>query len=138
VQDAAEDLGVLERTLLESLQALGVADVAAAREAVALRHQLEVEIQSAQATLASQLGEHRSLEALQEAGALALRQRESLAERLQLGEAERTVPATDLDFREAQLEAEIPAAELELREWDTGLEALRQEERRLGESWQDA
>jgi len=48
------------------------------------------------------------------------------------------VPATELDFREAQLEAEIPATERELREWDTGLEALRQEERRLGESWQDA
>lgn len=137
-QNTADQLVQSEKTLREALQDAGVTSVETAREAVATRKEIELQIKAATSALTTQLGDHESLADLREAAAGANRRVESLNTAVQPTAEEQARSVTDLDTAEAELAEKVPSAEKALRHFDQQLDRQRTEEREAAKSVQAA
>ena len=137
-QAVATDLAQAEAGLRESLQQAGVSTLAAAREAVTARKDLEGRLKAATAALEPHLGDYESLEHLRQASAMASRRAEAQAESLAPTEAEQARSLTDLESAEAAQAESITAAESALAVITKQLAKLRAEERAASQAAQQA
>jgi exonuclease SbcC len=136
-QSAASSLAKAEAALGEVLQQAGVSSLEASREAVATRKELEAQIKAASAALGPHLGEHRNLDALREAAALAKRRAETLAASLAPTPEELALSLTELETAEATQSEAVPAAEKSLTGFTQQLAKLRADERTAVEKVQE-
>lgn len=134
----AQNLRKAEADLRDALEKAEVTSLDAARAAIADRKELDAQLKTLSATLASQLGEHAKLEALRDSAAAATRRADTLSATLQPTDAEKNRSQTDLDAAEAQLGAAVPAEEQTLRVFDQQLAQLRADERLAIKSAHDA
>lgn len=137
-QDAAVQLAEAEATLHDALQDAEIATVEAARDAVATRKDLDVQLKTANAALGPLLGDHDSIDQLREASAGASRRAEALATTVQPTAIEQASSLTALETDEAQQAEAMSAAEKSLKAFDKQLDQLRAEERPAAQSVQDA
>ena len=136
-QSAASDLARAEREVSEALHESGIATVEAAHEAVAVRKELDVQIQAANTALTPHLGDHQNLAALREAAATAGRRAEALANSLSPTPHELALSLTELETAEATQSEAVPAAEKSLDAFTKQLAQLRKEERAAVEKVQE-
>jgi len=137
-QHLADELAKSEARLRDALQDAEVTSIEAAREAVANRRELDVQLKAAASVLAGELGDHESLEALRAAATSAARRVEALSTTLDPTAAEAALGATQIESEEARLAESIPAAEAALKDLDTSLAQLRTDERAAAEALQKA
>lgn len=138
VRNVAEKLAQEEAQLRADLQTAEVPSLDAAREALATRGALEVEIKAAITAHARYLGEHDNVAALREAVAAAQRRVDALAPALPPApENAEPTSLADLEAEDARLASAIPAAEGALRAMDDELAQLRTSERKAAEAMQE-
>lgn len=136
-RDVAEKLAQEETRLRADLQSAEVPSLDAAREALAARGALEVEIKAATTAHARHLGEHATVAAMREAVAAAQRRVDSLAPALPTAPENQEPPSlADLEAEDARLASAIPAAESAFRAVDDELAQLRTRERKAAETTQ--
>ncbi|MCC5022409.1 MAG: hypothetical protein J6386_06265 [Candidatus Synoicihabitans palmerolidicus] len=128
-QNVAKELEAAQTALRDALEKAGVPTLDAAREAVTERRDLEAPSKTLHATLASQLGDHDSVEALRKSAAAAPRRVEIQVATLAPSEAEHALSQAELEATEARLSAALPAAEKALKAFDQELERVRTAER---------
>lgn len=134
----AKDLAQAEAEFQESLQRAGVSTLAAAREAVTARKDLESQLKTATAALEPHLGDHESIEDLRQAAATAARRAQAQADSLAPTEAEQARSLTDLEAAEAAQAESVTAAESALATLNKQLAKLQTEERAAGQAAQQA
>lgn len=137
-QAVAADLAQAESDLQESLQQAGVSTLAAAREAVTARKDLEGQLKTATAALEPHFGDHDSLEDLRQAAATASRRAEAQTESLAPTDAEQARSLTDLEAAEAAQTESVTAADSALAAFNKQLAKLRTEERAANQAAQQA
>jgi len=137
-QTAAAQLAEAEKALQQALGEAEIATVDAAREAMSVRRDLELQLKTAAAALGPHLGEHGSLEKLREAVAGAARRVAALTDTLQPTAEEQARSLTDLETDEARHTESIPAADRALKAFDRQLDQLRADERTAGQAVQSA
>ena len=127
-----------EATLSDALQDAEIASVDAARESLASRKDLEVQLKVATAALATQLGDYRTLADLGDAAASATRRFEALKATIHSTTEEQARQQTDLEGAEARLAEMVPAEEKTFQTFDQQLDQLRTAERQATQAGQDA
>lgn len=137
-QTAAARLAETEKTHRQALLETGVTTVDAARDAMSVRRDLDLQLKSALAALGPHLGDHESLEKLREAVAGAARRVAALTATLQPSADEQTRSLTDLETDEARHTELIPAADRALKAFDRQLDQLRTDERTAAQAVQAA
>lgn len=134
VRNVADELAREEKRLSTALHEAAVPTLEAARQAVAARKELDVEIKAATTAHAQHVGDHASLDALRTSASAAARRTESLSTTLQPTPAEEALSLTDLESAEARLATALPAATKALETVDRQLAQLRTAERVAAES----
>lgn len=134
----AADLARAEAGLQEALQQAGVSTLAAAREAVTARRDLDAQLKTATAALEPHLGDHENLDALRQAVATAARRAEALTVSLVPTDAEQARSVTDLEAAEAAQAESVKAAESALAAFNRQLTQLRSDERAASQAAQQA
>ena len=129
-QHAAASLAKAQAALQSLLEEIGLTSLDAVREAVASRRDLDQQIKSATAALASLLGEHATVTALRDAAAVATRRAEAAEHTIQPTPAEQEQPQADLEASESRLLAAAPAADKALKDFDARVEQFRTQERK--------
>jgi energy-coupling factor transporter ATP-binding protein EcfA2 len=137
-QAVATDLADAEADLQESLQQAGVSTLAAAREAVTARKDLEGQLKTATAALEPHLGDYESLENLREAVALAARRAEAQTASLVPTDADQARSLTDLEAADAAQAESVTAADSALATFSKQLAKLRTEDRAASQAAQQA
>jgi exonuclease SbcC len=137
-QTAAADLARAETALRDALAEAEISSVAAARDAIAVRKDLEAQLKTAHATLTPHLGEHPSLDALRTAAVTATRRAEAQATTLALTPEEQAISLAELEIAEASDAEALPAAEKALRLFGQQLDQLVSDERTAARQAQDA
>lgn len=130
-RNATAELERAGTALQAALEKAEVASLEAAREAVAARHELGLEIKSAGKLLGQHLGEWKTPEALRENHAAATRRAEATTASMQPTADEEALTPSALDSEDARLTTAIPPAEKVLEAIDRELGKLREEEREI-------
>jgi hypothetical protein len=133
-QNLAHDLAATEAGLRTALQEAGVASLESAREILARRNELDLQIKSAQASATEQLGDHATLDALHAAATGAAHRVTAITATLQPTDTEQARSSSELETDEAQRNAAIPSAEKALSTLDQTLAQLRTAERTSSEA----
>ncbi|MCF3649048.1 AAA family ATPase [Synoicihabitans lomoniglobus] len=137
-QNVAKELDTAHTALRNALEKAEVPTLDAAREAVTERRELDTQLKTLGATLASQLGEHDTLADLQDTAASAARRADAQAATLPPTAADHALSQADLEATEARLSAALPAEEKALTAFDREMERIRTEERTATQTEQTA
>jgi ABC-type dipeptide/oligopeptide/nickel transport system ATPase subunit len=137
-QDVAVSLAKAEADMQSALEQAAVTSVSEARQAIADRKELDVQLNAARATLATHLGDYESLTDLRDAAAAANQRAEALNSKFQPTADEVTLSHTELESTEARLLAAVPAAESDVQAIDDQLANIRTEDRVATKALQDA
>lgn len=127
-RELAEELEDTARRLKCVLEEVGVDSPEAAREAISVRRQLDVEIKAAAAMQRQQLGEYESLDRIREALAASRQRERLLGDSLAPETEELEQSSASLESTEARCEEAIPVAEAAMRDLDRLIESLREQE----------
>ncbi|MGC1481755.1 MAG: hypothetical protein WA771_14740, partial [Chthoniobacterales bacterium] len=128
-QDAADDLRRATGEFEAVLRDAEVTSVEAAREAVAARKELGVELKAAKTSHAERLGEMGSVGELRESVEAAKRRQQLAAAELSPEPGEAALSASELESEEARLATAVPPAERALTELDAEITRLGLHER---------
>lgn len=137
-QSAAADFAQAEEQLRHALQEAAVPHLAAARDAVAGRREIDAQIDTARATLATRLSEHETLEALRQAAAAESGRARVLADTLVPTAEEQALDLADLEAAESALAERVDAAEKVLAAFHRQLAEGRASERQEAQAAQEA
>ncbi|MEO7797442.1 MAG: AAA family ATPase [Opitutaceae bacterium] len=135
-QNVAQELGESEARLKATLEEAEVSSLEAARETLARRKEIDVQIKAAEAACAELLGDYETPEALRSAATSAANRVQALTATLVPSVADWDRSSSELEADEAQRAAAIPAAEKNLKTFDKTLAQLRTEERDATETLQ--
>ena len=135
-QNLAQELGESEARLKTTLEEAEVSSLEAARETLARRKELEVQIKAAEIACAELLGEYDTSDALRSATTSAANRVQALTATLAPSAADLERSSSELEAQEAQQAEAIPAADKILKALDKALAQSRAEEREAMEELQ--
>jgi hypothetical protein len=135
-QNLAHELGESEARLRTTLEDAEVSSLEVARETLARRKELEVQIKAAEAAFAELLGDYETHDALRSAATSANNRVQALTATLAPSAADLERSSSELEAHEAQHAEAIPAAEKILKTLDKALAQSRAEEREAMEALQ--
>lgn len=134
----SDELSTAEANLKDALVDAGVASLDAAREAVATRKELDTQLSAAESSLADQLGDFEKLDDLTAAVSAAQRRLDSFTATLQPTKEEAELSDTHLESEDSRQGLAIPAAEKDLKIFNSAVEKLRTAERTATDEIQKA
>lgn len=133
-QNLAQELAATESALQMALQEAAVPTLEAARESLALRKELDAQIEIARAAATEQLGEHATLEALRVTATSAAHRVDAQIQTLQPTAIETERQHVELESDEVAHAVALRAAEKRLIALDQSLAQLRSAERIAAEA----